>query len=352
MGRPGQPAVVRAELRKGTMMEKESFAFIRLAVLAGAMILVLTGPTAAATEDDVILARVDDIIITREEFEREVYTAARQTYYHGRPPSGEEFIEFRKSVAEDMIDRQLLLREAKRRKLEPDQARIDAKIASYEARYGQTERWQSEGPKMVAMLRERFEEDGLVAALERDVRSVAPPEDATLREYYDANPDLFTEPARNRVSLILLGVAPSASAATWKAVREESARVRQRLDEGVPFDELARMHSSDTTAEAGGDMGYLHEGMLSPNAEQAIADLEIGEISDPVQVLEGMAIFKLTEQQPSSLRSFDEVRERAEELWLRDKGEEEWNLLVAELRSASDVDVDTDYLASLPGSAT
>lgn len=332
-------------------MKKESFAFIRLTVVAGAMILAFASPSRGATEEDGVFARVDEIVITRDEFEREVYAAARQTYYHGRPPSGEEFMEFRKSVAEEMINRQLLLREAKRRNLEADQERIDAKIAGYEARYGNTERWQSEGPKMVAMLRERFEEDGLVDALETDVRSVAPPDEATLREYYDANQDLFTEPARNRVSLILLGVEPSASAATWKAAREEAARVRQRLDEDAAFDELARMHSSDTTAEAGGDMGYLHKGMLSPNAEQAVADLEIGEISDPVQVLEGMAIFKLTEQQPSSLRSFDDVRERAEELWLRDRGEEEWKLLVAELRSASDVDVDTDYLASLPGSA-
>ena len=80
-----------------------------------------------------------------------------------------------------------------------------------------------------------------------------------LREYYDANQDLFTEPARNRVSLILVGVEPSASAATWKAAREEAARVRQRLDEGTAFDELARMHSSDITAAAGGDMGFLHQ---------------------------------------------------------------------------------------------
>ena len=332
-------------------MKKESFAFQLVTSLAGALILSVTGPLTAAAEDDLVLARVDDFVITRQEFEREVYAAARQTYYHGRPPSGEEFIAFRRNVAEDMIDRKLLLREAKRRKLEPDQASINAKIAAYEARYGDTERWQSEGPKMIASLRARFEQDSLIDALEADVRTVAPPAEADVHAYYEANAGLFTEPARNRVSLILLGVPPSASVAAWKSAREEAARIRQRLDEGATFEELARMHSSDRTADAGGDMGYLHEGMLSANAEQVIAELAPGEVSEPVQVLEGMAIFKLTEQQPSSLRSFDDVKERAEELWLRDKGEQEWNILVAELRSASDVDVDSDYLASLPGSA-
>lgn len=331
-------------------MKRESFAFQLATLLAGAMILSLDGSTAAATENDAILARVDDIIITRQEFDREVYTVARQTFYHGRAPTGDEFIEFRRTVADDMIDRRLLLREAKRRKLEPDHARIDARIASYEARYGETERWQSEGAEMVAVLRERFEKDGLIDALEADVRSVLAPDEDALRRYYDANPDLFTEPARNRVSLILVGVPPSASPDMWREAREEAARIRQRLDENEPFDELAKAHSSDRTADAGGDMGYLHEGTLSPSAELAIAELAIGEISEPVQVLEGMAIFQLTEQQPSRLRSFGDVKERAEELWLRDKGEEEWNLLVADLRSASDIEVDTDYLASLPGS--
>jgi parvulin-like peptidyl-prolyl isomerase len=331
-------------------MKLESIAFQAVTALAGALILTAALPTVAATEDDAAVARVDETVITRQEFEREVYRAARQTYYHGRPPSGEEFIEFRKRVAEELINRELLVQEAKRRELEPDIAGIDAKIAGYESRYGQTERWQIEGPKMVSALRARFEEDSLIEALEAEVRKVASPGEDALRAYYDANPDLFTEPARNRVSLILIGVAPSASAIDWKSAREEAARIRQRIDDGDPFDELAKSHSVDRTAQAGGDMGYLHQGMLSASAEQAIAQLAIGEVSEPVQVLEGMAIFKLTEQQRPSLRSFDDVRERAEELWLRDKGEEEWNILVSELRSASDIDVDSDYLALPPGS--
>ena len=350
MRRPGQPAVVWAELRKGILMKKESFAFRQVSAIAGAMILTIIGPTAAAADDDTVLARVDDIVITRQEFEREVYTAARQTYYHGRPPSGEEFIEFRKSVAENMIDRRLLLREAKRRKLEPDQSLIDAKIASYEERYGETERWQSEGAKMVAALQVRFEEDSLIDALEADTRAVDSPNEEALQQYYVENPQLFTEPARNRVSIILLGVPPSASPDMWREAREDAAGIRQRLDDGASFEELARIHSSDRTASAGGDMGFLHEGTLSAAAEKAIAELAIGETSEPVQVLEGMAIFRLMEQEPSRLRSFDDVKDRAEELWRRDKGEQNWKMLVARLRTESQVRVDKDYLASLPGS--
>jgi len=329
-------------------MKRKSFAFrILLAPVAVVAITASMQPARAANADDVF-ASIDNIEITRDEFERAVYSAARQTFYHGSPPGGEEFIEFRKDVADKMIVRELLLREAKRRNLEPDHASIDAKIADYESRYGDTERWQTEGPQMVAALRTKFEEDSILATLEAGVRSAPKADVATVRQFYDDNPSLFTEPAQNRVSIILLGVPASATAPVWKAARDEAQRVLERLQEGKSFEELASLHSSDASAKSGGDMGYLHQGMLSAAAEEAVNALAVGEVSGRVQVLEGVAIFKLTAQRPEKLRVFEDVRERAGELWARETGERQWNTLVAELRAASEVRIDTDYLVSLP----
>ena len=123
----------------------------------------------------------------------------------------------------------------------------------------------------------------------------------------------------------------------------------ERLADGADFAELASLHSSDSTAQQGGDMGYLHAGMLSPDAEAAVAQLDVGGISEPVRVLEGMAIFKLVDRRPEQLRSFDDVRERATELWIRQAGEERWQQLVADLRAGSEIYVDADHLASLSG---
>jgi parvulin-like peptidyl-prolyl isomerase len=331
-------------------MKSQSFAF-KLLTSALLAALASTWKPVLATEGDEVFARVDDEVITRDEFEREVYQAARQTFYHGQPPTGEEFIEFRKDIADRMIDRKLLLLEARRRDLEPNHQDIDAKIASYEARYGATERWQSEGPRMVATLRTKFEEDSLLEVLEADVRSVVPPGEDELRDFYSANPELFTEPAKNRVRVILLGVPPSAEAPVWQAAREEAQRILEQLNDGASFEELALLHSSDPTGEDGGDMGFMHAGTLSPVAEEAIGGLEIGEFTEAIKVLEGMAIFQLVERKPETMHEFANVRDRAEELWKRQRGEQKWSDLVAELRSDSQVNVDTDYLASIPGYA-
>ena len=329
-------------------MKRKSFAVTSTLAVLGA----LAGPLAAYAEeaaDEAVFAYVGETRITREAFEREVYTAARQTYYHGQPPDREEFIEFRKGVADRLIDRQLLLEEAARREIAPDDAAIDVRIAQYEARYGDTERWQTEGPAMVAALRQRFEEDSLLERLEAQVRSAEQPDTATAQAFYENNPDLFTQPASKRIAVILLGVAPSAGAPGWEAAREEARRIVDKLAAGANFAELAALHSSDTSAQAGGDMGYQHEGALSPDAEAAIAGLEVGGVSEPVRVLEGIAIFKLLDSRPRQLQAFADVAERAAQLWVRHAGEQQWQQLLTALRAKADVRMDTDYLAHAPG---
>lgn len=326
-------------------MKREAFALTGIVALLA--LFVGTSSAVAEIAASEVFASVGETSISREEFEREVYAAARQTYYHGKPPGAEEYIEFRKSVADKLIDRHLLLEEAERREIEPDTASIDERIAQYELQYGDTDRWQTEGPAMVAALRERFEEDSLLERLEEEVRLIDAPDSAMVRAYYEEHPELFTQPASNRIAVILIGVQPSSGPAGWEAARAETRMVVEQLESGEDFAELAAAHSSDTSASAGGDMGYQHEGALSPDVEAAIADLEVGGVSEPVRVLEGMAIFKLLDRRPQRLHEFDEVEERATQLWIRQAGNDRWQSLVAELRAAADIQIDTDYLVDI-----
>ena len=329
-------------------MKKESFALTGLI----AALLITAGSPAMPAESvvsDAVFASIGENTITREEFEREVYAAARQTYYHGKAPSAEEYIEFRKGVADRLVERYLLLEEAGRREIQPDNASIDARIAQYEARYGDTERWQSEGAAMVARLRQRFEQDSVLELLENEVRTVDPANAATVKAFYEQSPELFTQPASDRVAVILLGVSPSAGAPGWEAAREEAGRIIDELEAGSDFAKLAALHSSDASASSGGDMGYQHQGALSAEAEAIIAELDIGDVSEPVRVLEGIAIFKLLDRRPRQLQKFEDVEERAEQLWIRQAGEERWLALVADLRAKAAIRIDTDYLAHFPG---
>jgi len=320
---------------------------IRAQKTAVAIALSLTMVCVGA-DDNAPVVTIDDTEISREQFELQAYNEARQTYYHGRPNSGSEILEFRKGFADKMIDRVLLLDEARRRGIAPDHESIAAKLAVYEDRYGDTERWQVEGEQMLARVRERLEEDSLLNALEEQVKAVEMPDDSELQAYYQANPDKFTEPEQIRVSTILLAVPSSSTAEVWEAARRAGAELVSRITAGESFEDLARMHSAEPSGKNGGDMGYMHAGMLSENAQQAIDKLEVGEMSDPVTVLEGIAIFRLTARKEASLQTFATVQQRAIGLWQRDEGERMWSQTIAELRSRSSITIDDAYLEVMP----
>jgi len=109
------------------------------------------------------------------------------------------------------------------------------------------------------------------------------------------------------------------------------------LLQGEDFGELARRHSDDESAERGGDMGYLHKGMLGSQAQEVIDSLQQGEMAAPAMLLEGVAIFVLEDRISPRLNPLDKVRARAETLWLREARERAYSELVQSLRDRAEV---------------
>lgn len=65
--------------------------------------------------------------------------------------------------------------------------------------------------------------------------------------------------------------------------RRRIIELKERLDNGGNFEELARLHSEDASAAAGGDLGWVSPGDTVPEFEHAMNALKDGEISGPVQ---------------------------------------------------------------------
>lgn len=87
--------------------------------------------------------------------------------------------------------------------------------------------------------------------------------------------------------------------------------------------------------------------MLPDAAQVAVDKLKPGELSEPVVLLEGVAVFRLEERKPPKLNPLERVRDRARDLWMRDKGEETWTAFVAKLRRDTPVKVDESHFLPL-----
>ncbi|HEB98445.1 MAG TPA: hypothetical protein ENJ05_02955 [Thiotrichales bacterium] len=307
-------------------------------LLAAAVSPLSLAAAVTAVLDEGTYTRVDGETISMDEYRAAVTAYSRRTFYHGRIPEAEAEAAARRAGAELIIQR-LLLKEAARQQVAADEDWVAERLAAYDRRYGNNPSWRKNRERLLPQLRRSLEDESRIQRLKSRVTEVTTPDEDVLLAYYRANPEKFTEPARSRLSVILLRVPPSAAPEAWDAAKEEAARLVRQLRAGADFAELARLHSADPSAEQGGDMGYLHRGMLAEPAQKAVDALSPGEISDPVVLLQGVAIFRLEDVTQPKLRDFEEVKERAANLWKRERTEQAWQGLLQKLWDEATIEV-------------
>ncbi len=87
--------------------------------------------------------------------------------------------------------------------------------------------------------------------------------------------------------------------------KQRLTNIKERIDNGASFIELARLQSEDASASRGGDLGWLNPGDTVPEFERAMMALEPGQVSDPVQSPFGWHLIQVVER-----RSEDMSKER------------------------------------------
>jgi len=315
------------------------------ALLAPLLALLLMAAAPVRAGDN--FATVGDTVISAADYQRALAVAMRKKYYHAKPPEA-ELAKFQREVGDDVVNRVLLLAEAKRRGIQPDRAMIDATVAGYDKQYASSPNWKANREKMLAAVVPQLEADSLLDRLGKLVRSVPEPSEAVARAYYEKHKELFVEPEQVKLSVILLKVDPSSPQAAWNGAKQEAEALHRKLKAGADFAELAKLHSGDRSAAQGGQMDYTHRGML-PEAVHGVVDaLKPKQLSEPVQLLEGFAILRLDDRRAAQQRSFEQVKERAADLWQREEAQARWDKLIAELRRATPVRIDESHYAPLP----
>jgi parvulin-like peptidyl-prolyl isomerase len=281
-----------------------------------------------------LFATVNGYPISVAEFNSAFTAHMRQTYYHGAVPEG-GMNKARLEVTEQLVSRTLQLQEIARRGLKPDSEAVERQVADYDKNNARNPNWQRNRELMLPGLRDLVGQQDLLKRLESQVRDVPAPTPDEVKAYYGRKPELFTEPQKLRVRVIVLQVDPGAPRAAWDAAIAEGARVVRRIRGGADFAEQARLVSTDENAAKGGDLGYLHVGMLPDGLQDAIDKLKTGEVSEPLESLHGIAIFRVEDRIPDTLQPFDRVAERAATLLLRERKDGAWQEFLAGLRKGS-----------------
>ncbi|KZY45184.1 peptidylprolyl isomerase, partial [Roseovarius sp. HI0049] len=93
---------------------------------------------------------------------------------------------------------------------------------------------------------------------------------------------------------------------------EEAQALVTQLEEGADFAALARENSTGPSADAGGDLGWFGEGDMVEPFFEAVAALETGGVSDPVETQFGWHVITLAETREKERPAFDTVRNELE----------------------------------------
>ena len=118
-------------------------------------------------------------------------------------------------------------------------------------------------------------------------------------------------------------------------------RLRDRIDSGAKFDELAKLNSEDTTSAKGGDLGWLNPGDTVPEFDEAMKKLEPNQISAPVRTPFGWHLIQVLERRRQDITG-DRARSEAQVAIRQRKADEAFQDWVRQIRDRAYVEVRVD----------
>ncbi|MBO6271592.1 peptidyl-prolyl cis-trans isomerase [bacterium] len=77
---------------------------------------------------------------------------------------------------------------------------------------------------------------------------------------------------------------------------EEAKDLYEQIQNGADFAELAMEHSLCPSKRDGGDLRFFGRGMMVKPFEDAAFDMEVGQVSEPVETQFGWHLIKLTDK--------------------------------------------------------
>ncbi|QJD59404.1 molecular chaperone SurA [Pseudomonas sp. gcc21] len=134
--------------------------------------------------------------------------------------------------------------------------------------------------------------------------------DQEVRNFLSSEVGQYQTSADYRLAMIVLPVSESASESEVREKAELATELYNELRAGADFTTLAVSRSGGDTALEGGELGWRKAAQLPRPFAQAIGQLDIGEITQPLRSPSGFHILKLLEQRGGEGQLVDEYNVR------------------------------------------
>jgi peptidyl-prolyl cis-trans isomerase SurA len=313
-----------------------------LELLAASVLVLLTACQSRQGSADV-LATVDGRKIFRADVEKYYQN---QTAGSDQQPVGEQVTSMRLSILRELIDDEILMRQAEKLGLLATDEEVDRKLNEIRSPYTQEQFDQKLREKKITL--EDFKRDlrrslTVEKVLNKEITSKINISDQDVNDYYNAHKGEFNLiEAQYHLAQVFVTPQPNPQVHNLKndkAQNEADARKKiqvlsNRLDSGEDFATLAMNYSEDSeTSGNGGDLGFTPESSLQrtdPATREMVIKLKPGQYSPIVTVLDpvskrivGFRIVRLIAKEPAGQRELQDPRvQQAIRSQLRDRREQ------------------------------
>ncbi len=291
---------------------------------------VIDGIAAVVNGDVITYSQVRELIAGRERALRAAY-------------QGEELEnkikEMRLSALKDLIDRQLILQEFRKKELTIPAYLIDDRVQQIIREEFGGDRGafvrtlKSQGYTVTKF--KQIEHDKLVVAAMRQnyVKEDFVISPTRIQEYYDRHKSEYTTPEQVKLRMIVLREDADADLGLPGGKRAMAEEIRAKLVSGAEFGRMAQMYSEDpSTQEAEGDWGWIDRNTLSEPLTEVAFSLRAGEISDVIEIGNSYYIMMVEARKNASTKSISEVRDEIEQNLIQQERNKELQRWIDTLR--------------------
>jgi peptidyl-prolyl cis-trans isomerase SurA len=301
-----------------------------------------------------IVARVNDQIITRSDYDRamtELDSEARQ-----KGASMQEISAAHKDLLRNQIDQQLWISKGKELGITGETELVN-RLNEIRKQYNlETMEDLEKAAKDQGVSFEDFKANIRNQIVTQQVMreqvgrrvSVTPGE---VQRYYEAHKQEYAQPENVHLAEILVSTsAPGADPnAPEDPQRLSSAKakvddIEAQLKAGGDFDKLARASSDGTTASQGGDLGKFERGKLAKVFEDNTFTLKTGQFTEPIRTKQGYVILKVVEHVQGGVPPFKDVEPQVEETFYMSRMEPAMRAYLTTMREEAYIDIKPGYV--------
>ncbi len=303
-------------------------------------------PYGGATVEEII-ARVNDQIITKSDYERAKTQSDQEMRQRGA--TMQEISDSHKELLRNLIDQQLWLAKGKELGVTGETELVN-RLNEIRKQYNlatmeDLEKAAKEQGVSFEDFKANIRNQIITQNVMRDQvgRKIAPTP-GEVQRYFEAHQQDYVQPESVKLGEILISTGTQPDDAQKLAdAKAKADDIEARLHAGGDFSQLARSFSDGTTAAQGGELGQYKKGQLDPLFEQKTFGLKAGEFTEPIRTKQGFVILKVIQHTSGGVPQFKDVENEVEQNYFEAKAGPAMRDYLAQLRDEAAIYIKPGY---------